>query len=68
MTEQSSAITSVDITPGSEISVTTLKNDLAQLASGPLPQEYKGMLTHIEETLPATGNTAVTTSTSHTHR
>ena len=54
MTEQSSAITSVDITPGSEISVTTLKNDLAQLASGPLPQEYKGMLTHIEETLPAT--------------
>ena len=54
MTEQSSAITSVDITPGSEISVTTLKNDLAQLATGPLPQEYKGMLTHIEETLPAT--------------
>ena len=30
------------------------KNDLAQLATGPLPQEYKGMLTHIEETLPAT--------------
>jgi hypothetical protein len=54
MTEKSSAITSVDITPGSEISVTTLKSDLAQLASGPLPQEYKGMLTHIEETLPAT--------------
>jgi hypothetical protein len=54
MTEKSSAITSVDITPGAEISVTTLKKDLAQLASGPLPQEYKGMLTHIEETLPAT--------------
>jgi hypothetical protein len=54
MTDKSSAITSVDITPGAEISVTTLKNDLAQLASGPLPQEYKGMLTHIEETLPAT--------------
>ena len=54
MTEKSSAITSVDITPGSEISVTTLKSDLAQLATGPLPQEYKGMLTHIEETLPAT--------------
>ena len=54
MTEKSSAITSVDITPGAEISVTTLKNDLAQLATGPLPQEYKGMLTHIEETLPAT--------------
>ena len=53
MTEQSSAIASVDITPGSEISVTTLKNDLAQLATGPLPK-YKGMLTHIEETLPAT--------------
>ena len=54
MTEKNSAITSVDLTPGAEISVTTLKNDLAQLASGPLPQEYKGMLTHIEETLPAT--------------
>lgn len=54
MTDKSSAITSVEITPGAEISVTTLKNDLAQLASGPLPQEYKGMLTHIEETLPAT--------------
>jgi hypothetical protein len=54
MTDKSSAITSVDITPGAEISVTTLKNDLAQLANGPLPQEYKGMLTHIEETLPAT--------------
>jgi hypothetical protein len=54
MTEKSSAITSVDITPGAEISVTTLKSDLAQLATGPLPQEYKGMLTHIEETLPAT--------------
>ena len=48
MTEQSSAITSVDITPGSGISVTTLKNDLAQLATGPLPQEYKGM-DHIEK-------------------
>ena len=35
-----------DITPGSEISVATLKNDLAQLATGPLPQEYKGMLTY----------------------
>ena len=68
MTEQSSAITSVDITPGSEISVTTLKSDLAQLASGPLPQEYKGMLTHIEETLPATKSKLVTTSISHTHR
>ena len=68
MTEQSSAITSVDITPGSEISVTTLKNDLAQLATGPLPQEYKGMLTHIEETLPATKGLLVTTSISHTHR
>jgi len=54
MTDKSSAITSVDITPGTEISVTTLKTDLAQLANGPLPQEYKGMLTHIEETLPAT--------------
>ena len=54
MTEKNSAITSVDLTPGAEISVTTLKNDLAQLANGPLPQEYKGMLTHIEETLPAT--------------
>jgi hypothetical protein len=54
MVENNSAITSVDITPGTEISVTTLKKDLAQLASGPLPQEYKGMLTHIEETLPAT--------------
>ena len=54
MTEKSSAITSVDITPGSEISVTTLKSDLATTATGPLPQEYHGMLTHIEETLPAT--------------
>jgi hypothetical protein len=54
MTDKSSAITSVDLSPGAEISVTTLKNDLAQLANGPLPQEYKGMLTHIEETLPAT--------------
>ena len=54
MTDKSSAITSVDLTPGAEISVTTLKKDLAQLANGPLPQEYKGMLTHIEETLPAT--------------
>ena len=54
MTDKSSAITSVDLTPGAEISVTTLKKDLAQLATGPLPQEYKGMLTHIEETLPAT--------------
>ena len=54
MVESKSAITSVDITPGTEISVTTLKKDLAQLATGPLPQEYKGMLTHIEETLPAT--------------
>ena len=54
MTEKNSAITSVDLSPGAEISVTTLKNDLAQLANGPLPQEYKGMLTHIEETLPAT--------------
>ena len=54
MTDKSSAITSVDLTPGAEISVTTLKKDLAQLSTGPLPQEYKGMLTHIEETLPAT--------------
>ncbi len=54
MVEKNSSITSVDITPGAEISVTTLKKDLAQLATGPLPQEYKGMLTHIEETLPAT--------------
>jgi len=54
MIEKNSAITSVDLSPGAEISVTTLKNDLAQLANGPLPQEYKGMLTHIEETLPAT--------------
>ena len=54
MTDKSSAITSVDLSPGAEISVTTLKNDLAQLANGPLQQEYKGMLTHIEETLPAT--------------
>ena len=53
MVESKSAITSVDITPGTEISVTTLKKDLAQLSTGPLPQEYQGMLTHIEETFPA---------------
>ena len=49
MVDKSTAITSVELAPGAEISVTTLKTDLAQL-----PKEYKGMLTHIEETLPAT--------------
>jgi hypothetical protein len=43
MTDKSSAITS-----GIEISFTTLKKDLPQFAKGSLPQEYKGMLTHIE--------------------
>ena len=49
MTEKSSALTEVELAPGSEISVTTLKSDLAHVTP-----EYKGMLSHIEETLPAT--------------
>ena len=49
MTENSSAITEIELTPGSEISVSTLKSDLNIVTP-----EYKGMLNHIEETLPAT--------------
>ena len=49
MSEKSSAITEVELTPGSEISVGTLKSDLKVVTP-----EYQGMLNHIEETLPAT--------------
>ena len=49
MSEKSSAITEVELTPGSEISVGTLKSDLNIVTP-----EYKGMFNHIEETLPAT--------------
>ena len=49
MSEKSSAITEVELTPGSEISVKTLKSDLKHVTP-----EYKGMLNHIEETMPAT--------------
>ena len=49
MSEKSAAITEIELTPGSEISVKTLKNDLAHVTP-----EYKGMLQHIEETMPAT--------------
>ena len=49
MSEKSSAITEIELTPGSEISVGTLKSDLKHVTP-----EYKGMLQHIEETLPAT--------------
>ena len=49
MDEKSAAITEVELTPGSAISVSDLKSDLTNLAP-----EYKGMLDHIEETLPAT--------------
>ena len=49
MTEKSSAITEIELTPGSEISVKTLKKDLKVVTP-----EYKGMLQHIEETMPAT--------------
>ena len=49
MDEKSAAITEVELTPGSAISVSDLKSDLTDLAP-----EYKGMLDHIEETLPAT--------------
>ena len=49
MSEKSSAITEVELTPGSEISVGTLKSDLKVVTP-----EYQGMLSHIEETLPAT--------------
>ena len=47
--EKSAAITEVELTPGSAISVSDLKQDLTNLTP-----EYKGMLSHIEETLPAT--------------
>ena len=49
MSEKSSAITELELTPGSEISVKTLKTDLKVVTP-----EYQGMLSHIEETLPAT--------------
>ena len=49
MSEKSSAITEIELTPGSEISVNTLKSDLKHVTP-----EYKGMLNHIEETMPAT--------------
>ena len=49
MDEKSAAITEVELTPGSAISVSDLKQDLTNLTP-----EYKGMLSHIEETLPAT--------------
>ena len=49
MTENSSAITEIELTPGSEISVRTLKSDLKIVTP-----EYQGMLNHIEETMPAT--------------
>jgi len=49
MSEKSSAITEIELTPGSEISVGTLESDLKHVTP-----EYKGMLKHIEETLPAT--------------
>ena len=57
MDEKSAAITEVELTPGSAISVSDLKQDLTNLTP-----EYTGMLSHIEETLPAT-NAAV----SYTH-
>ena len=61
--EKSAAITEVELTPGiSAISVSDLKQDLTNLTP-----EYKGMLSHIEETLPAT-NAAQITSISHIHR
>jgi len=44
--EKSAAITEVELTPGSAISVSDLKQDLTNLTP-----EYKGMLSHIEETL-----------------
>ena len=47
--EKSAAITEVELTPGLAISVSDLKQDLTNLTP-----EYKGMLSHIEETLPAT--------------
>ena len=47
--EKSAAITEVELTPDSAISVSDLKQDLTTLTP-----EYKGMLDHIEETLPAT--------------
>ena len=49
MSEKSSAITEIELTPGSEISVKTLKSDLKVVTP-----EYQGMLQHIEETMPAT--------------
>ena len=49
MSEKSAAITEIELTPGSEISVGTLKSDLKVVTP-----EYKGMLQHIEETMPAT--------------
>ena len=49
MDEKSAAITEVELTPGSAISVSDLKQDLTNLTP-----EYTGMLSHIEETLPAT--------------
>ena len=47
--EKSAAITEVELTPGSAISVSDLKQDLTTLTP-----EYRGMLDHIEETMPAT--------------
>ena len=44
MSEKSSAITEIELTPGSEISVGTLESDLKHVTP-----EYKGMLQHIEE-------------------
>ena len=49
MSEKSSAITEIELTPGSEISVKTLKSDLKVVTP-----EYQGMLQHIEATMPAT--------------
>ena len=54
--EKSAAITEVELTPGSAISVSDLKQDLTNLTP-----EYKGMLSHIEAvsythlTLPTSG-------------
>jgi len=48
MTEQSSAITTQEFNLGTEISVSSLRNDLTEL-----PKEYSGMLDNIQEKLPA---------------
>ena len=51
--EKSAAITEVELTPGSAISVSDLKQDLTNLTP-----EYKGMLSHIEDCLLYTSDAA----------